>query len=63
MCNSCNCDYVEKCSNKGNAPFGFCCFQCNNYNPLDLPCANQFEASKTREFLVLKDLVLIEKIV
>lgn len=61
MCNSCECENIEKCSVRGNAPIGWCCPQCINYNPLNIPCANQFEICKTREFLILKDMFLIGK--
>ena len=55
MCNSCNCDWIEKCSVQGNAPIGWCCSNCNCQDILNIPCDNQFENSITREILTIKD--------
>ncbi|MHA1669694.1 MAG: hypothetical protein ACTSV5_03850 [Promethearchaeota archaeon] len=32
MCNSCSCDYDDKCSIVGCVPVGFCCPKCEFYN-------------------------------
>ena len=62
MCNSCYCENIEKCSIRGFIPSGGCCPNCEMYNPLDLPCNNQFEKAKTREFIPIKELILSEDI-
>ena len=60
MCNSCICDWVEKCSVQGNAPIGWCCGSCTSHELLNIQCDNQFENTITREILTIKDFLLNE---
>ncbi|MHA1649730.1 MAG: hypothetical protein ACTSYB_06025 [Candidatus Helarchaeota archaeon] len=62
MCNSCYCENWEKCSARGHAPIGFCCSHCDNYSPLNIPCGNKYQTTKTKEYLVLKKLILSNEI-
>ncbi len=62
MCNSCWCENQDLCSVRGTAPMGWCCHNCSVFSPLSLPCPNQFETYKTREFIILRDLIMSDEV-
>ncbi|MHA1299074.1 MAG: hypothetical protein ACTSO9_06475 [Candidatus Helarchaeota archaeon] len=44
MCNNCVCEDMEKCSVRFGAPIGWCCEQCEKYDPL-VVCPTRFPES------------------